>query len=145
MILAISYEGVKHIYIKQLTSKNRGINSQDFILFMKELKRTITDGDSVILDNASIHRESSVLKCFEELQITTHFQAPYSPDLSPIELVFSWVKKRLKHFNNSGLSLFYLIGRVTLSCPIQIIRNYIAHCMKRIEILSKEDYTKLMN
>ena len=50
----------------------------------------------VILDNCSIHHVPEVLEHFREAGIVVVFLPPYSPDLSPIEELFSCIKYYLK-------------------------------------------------
>ena len=50
----------------------------------------------VILDNASIHHTENVVKIIEDIGVLVHFLPPYSPDLNPIEEVFSKVKYAMK-------------------------------------------------
>ena len=50
----------------------------------------------VIMDNASIHRQSSAVAAIQSTGALLHFLPPYSPDYNPIELTFSKVKSVLK-------------------------------------------------
>ena len=49
----------------------------------------------VIMDNASIHHVSSVVTRIQQTGAILRFLPPYSPDLNPVEEVFSKVKKFL--------------------------------------------------
>ena len=50
----------------------------------------------VVMDNASIHRINKVVGAIQESGALLRFQPPYSPDLNPIEEVFSKVKYFLR-------------------------------------------------
>lgn len=50
----------------------------------------------VILDNCSIHHVTEVTELFREAGIVVFYLPPYSPDLNPIEELFSYVKYYLK-------------------------------------------------
>ena len=50
----------------------------------------------VVLDNASIHHVSPVIQTIESVGAIVRFLPPYSPDMNPIEEVFSEVKQYLK-------------------------------------------------
>ena len=50
----------------------------------------------VVLDNASIHHVSGVVDNVQFAGALIYYLPPYSPDLNPIEHVFSKVKKVLK-------------------------------------------------
>ena len=47
----------------------------------------------VLLDNASYHKTKLVKGLIEKLQIPVLYNAPYSPQLAPIELLFAHIKK----------------------------------------------------
>ena len=49
-----------------------------------------------VLDNCSIHHVSEVKREFKDAGILLLFLPPYSPDLNPIEQMFSCVKYYLK-------------------------------------------------
>ena len=46
----------------------------------------------VLLDNCSVHHVEGVVDTIQEMGTIVHFLPPYSPDLTPIELLFSKVK-----------------------------------------------------
>lgn len=50
----------------------------------------------VLLDNASIHHTDSAIKLIQSVGALVHFLPPYSPDMNPIEELFSKVKGCLK-------------------------------------------------
>ena len=50
----------------------------------------------VVMDNASIHHPNKVVKAIQESGAILRFLPPYSPDLNPIEEVFSKVKYFLR-------------------------------------------------
>ena len=50
----------------------------------------------VILDNCSIHHVPEVVKAVQDVGSLLIFLPPYSPDLNPIEELFSKVKKVMK-------------------------------------------------
>ena len=50
----------------------------------------------ILLDNATIHHTEHVIKLIQSVGAIVHFLPPYSPDLNPIEELFSKVKACLK-------------------------------------------------
>ena len=50
----------------------------------------------VFLDNASIHHVSHAVSLIQSVGALVHFLPPYSPDLNPIEELFSKIKAVLK-------------------------------------------------
>ena len=49
----------------------------------------------LFMDNALIHRHSSVLETARKFKVNVLFNAEYSPWLNPIEQLFSYLKKGL--------------------------------------------------
>ena len=50
----------------------------------------------VVMDNCSIHHIQPVLDAFNQAGIVVIFLPPYSPDMNPVENVFSYIKYYLK-------------------------------------------------
>jgi transposase len=73
------------------------VNGDVFEAFVKQvLLPQLTPGDVVILDNLSSHRRASIQTLIESAGAQLLFLPPYSPDLNPIELVFSKIKQLLR-------------------------------------------------
>jgi transposase len=53
-------------------------------------------GDIVVMDNLSSHKVSGVVQAIEAVGASVLFLPPYSPDLNPIELMWSKVKAILR-------------------------------------------------
>jgi len=60
------------------------------------LRPTIEAGDVLILDNLSAHRASCIEGVAGECGATVVWLPPYSPDFSPIELMWSKIKTALR-------------------------------------------------
>lgn len=56
----------------------------------------IKPGQVVVMDNVPFHKSKAVLCAFDEAWIPYVFLPPYSPDLSPIEEMWSKVKNYLR-------------------------------------------------
>jgi transposase len=70
------------------------INGEAFRLYVENnLLPTLKAGDIVILDNLGSHKSKAVRKAVRAVGARLLFLPPYSPDLNPIEQVFS----KLKH------------------------------------------------
>lgn len=50
----------------------------------------------IIMDNATIHHVDGVVELLESLGVLVYFLPPYSPDLNPIEELFSKIKSYLR-------------------------------------------------
>lgn len=57
---------------------------------------SLRPGDIVILDNLSAHGDSETQKLIESAQARLQFLPPYSPDLNPIEKMWSKIKAFLR-------------------------------------------------
>ena len=74
----------------------------------------------LVMDNASFHRGSSIKELCDQAGVMLFFLSPYSPDLNPIEELFSQLKafirrhwrKRSLDFDNFGDFLRWAIGIV---------------------------------
>ena len=53
-------------------------------------------GDIVIMDNLSSHKVSGIVQAVEAVGASIMFLPPYSPDLNPIELMWSKMKAVLR-------------------------------------------------
>jgi transposase len=69
------------------------INGELFLTYVQQqLVPTLKEGDIVILDNLSSHKVAGVKKAMESVGAKVMYLPPYSPDLNPIENVFSKLK-----------------------------------------------------
>jgi len=57
---------------------------------------TLQRGDVVVLDNLSSHKNKQALGLLEQAGVEVRFLPPYSPDLNPIEKMWSKVKALLR-------------------------------------------------
>ena len=73
------------------------INGESFLAYVKEvLVPTLSPGDVVILDNLGSHRGKLVRQAIRQAGARLLFLPKYSPDLNPIEQVFSKLKHLLR-------------------------------------------------
>ena len=69
------------------------MNGESFLAYVEQvLLPTLSPGDVVVLDNLSTHRTAAVEAAFFRGGIRILFLPPYSPDLNPIENMWSKVK-----------------------------------------------------
>jgi transposase len=73
------------------------INGEAFLAYVQTfLVPTLKEGDVVIMDNLGSHRGKAVRKAIRAVGARLVFLPKYSPDLNPIEQVFSKLKHRLR-------------------------------------------------
>ena len=105
------------------------LNGEVFALYVKYvLAPTLSAGDVVFLDNLSSHKVDGVLDPIFERGAFVWFLPAYSPDLNPIELIWSKVKvvlRRLKArtFEELQMALKVALDAITLGD----IKNWFKH------------------
>ncbi|TVQ74971.1 MAG: IS630 family transposase [Phycisphaeraceae bacterium] len=73
------------------------VNAAVFESFVEQvLAPELRPGDVVVMDNLSSHKSSRTRELIEGAGAELVFLPPYSPDLNPIEMVFSKVKQLLR-------------------------------------------------
>jgi transposase len=73
------------------------INGEKFRAYVEQiLVPTLKPGDLVIMDNLNSHKVAGVRQAIEAAGAERQFLPPYSPDMDPIEQVFSKVKNTLR-------------------------------------------------
>lgn len=72
-------------------------NTEVFYAYVREvLVPTLRRGDIVILDNLGAHKNERTIALIEAAGAETRFLPAYSPDLNPIEMMWSKVKALLR-------------------------------------------------
>jgi transposase len=106
------------------------INGVTFLAYVEQfLVPTLTPGDVVVLDNLSSHKVRGVRQAIEACGATLLFLPPYSPDLNPIEMVFSKLKRLLRNAAERTVSaLWHTIGKLIDRFTPTECNNYIRHC-----------------
>jgi transposase len=73
------------------------VDTAVFNVYVEQVLRpTIEAGDILVLDNLSAHRASSLEQVAAECGASVVWLPPYSPDFSPIELMWSKIKTYLR-------------------------------------------------
>jgi transposase len=73
------------------------VNAEVFEAFVeKVLVSQLKAGDVVIMDNLSSHKRPRTRQLIQAIGAELRFLPPYSPDLNPIENIFSKVKQLLR-------------------------------------------------
>ena len=92
LIAALGLEG-----IRCSTVVDGAVNGDVFESFVERvLVPALSPGDVVVMDNLSSHKRARTRELIEDAGAELVFLPPYSPELNPIEMVFSKVKQRLR-------------------------------------------------
>jgi transposase len=99
-----------------------------FLAYVREfLCPTLKPGDLVIADHLSSHQVAGVQQAIEAAGATLLFLPPYSPDLNPIEKVFSKLKTLLRKAAKRRLeALWTEIGSLLDAFSPDECKNYFA-------------------
>jgi transposase len=85
-------------------------------------------GDIIVLDNLSSHKNEDVKAAVKAAGAELLFLPPYSPDLNPIELVFSKLKTLLRRAAERTIDpLWNRLGELMDHFPPQECSNFIRH------------------
>ncbi len=90
------------------------VNAALFTAYVEQvLVPTLLPNDIVIMDNLPVHKVPAVRRAIEAAGAQLLFLPPYSPDLNPIEMVFSQMKAKLRHeAHRSRDALWSALGRI---------------------------------
>ena len=92
LIAALGIEG-----IRCSTVVDGAVNGDVFEAFVQQvLLPELRPGDVVIMDNLSSHKRTRIRELIEEKRAELRYLPPYSPDMNPIESIFSKIKQALR-------------------------------------------------
>lgn len=102
------------------------INGQIFLAYVEQiLLPTLRPGDIVIMDNLGSHKSNAVRQAIRSTAATLAFLPPYSPDLNPIEQVFSKVKHWMRMAQERTVDATWKrIGKVISTISAKECANY---------------------
>ena len=90
---------------------------------------TLRPGDVVIMDNLSPHKSAEALSLIQQLGAEVLFLPAYSPDLNPIEKMWSKLKEFLRSTEaRSRPSLIEAIASALETITAQDVINWFASC-----------------
>lgn len=106
------------------------INGAIFLAYVQQqLVPTLSKNDIVVMDNLSSHKVAGVREAIEAVGAKVAYLPPYSPDLNPIETVFSKFKTLLRKAEHRTVeALWKACGELTDAFDERECRNHIRHC-----------------
>ena len=125
MISAINLAGVVSSLVFQGAT-----DAEAFATFVEQLLvPKLRRGDVVILDNLSSHKTARVQAALDRVGARLLFLPPYSPDLNPIEKMWSKVKGFLRSTAERTIDgLWDAIGRGLNQVTTEDCRGFFASC-----------------
>ncbi|MDQ8209499.1 IS630 family transposase [Coraliomargarita sp. SDUM461003] len=105
------------------------MNAVTFLQYIEQiLAPTLSPGDIVICDNLSSHKSSEVREVLQEVGADIIYLPPYSPDMNPIEMVFSKIKAYLRaHPSESFERIVQRLAESLDSFSETICSNFLTH------------------
>lgn len=90
---------------------------------------TLEPSDIVVLDNLSAHKAPDIRERIEQAGAELWYLPPYSPDLNPIEMMWSKVKAHLrKAAARTEESLYEAIANALCTITPQDAQAWFKHC-----------------
>jgi transposase len=105
-------------------------DTQVFDAYVRQvLLPTTRPGDILIMDNLSPHKNEPILQRLAQAGVEVLFLPAYSPDLNPIEKMWSKVKALLRRAEaRTPLELAQAIAEALRRVTPQEALNWFAHC-----------------
>lgn len=112
-------------------------NGDIFLTFIRDcLVPKLTQGDIVILDNVSFHKSAAVQSLVESTAARLVFLPPYSPDFSPIEMMWSKIKSVLRKYSPRTSKEFKrAIRQAFLSVSQEDLLGWFKHCGYKVSTI----------
>ena len=106
------------------------VNGAVFVSYLQQhLAPTLNAGDILIMDNLASHKVPGVREAVEARGARILYLPPYSPDLNPIELVFSKFKWLLRSAEcRSVEALWNTCGQLLVRFTPDECAHYFKHC-----------------
>lgn len=127
MLSAIRLSGV----VREATVLVDGpMDAPTFLAYTQQfLAPSLLPGDVVVLDNLASHKAGGVAEAIEEAGASVWYLPPYSPDLNPIEKLWSKVKAWLRRAMARGVeSLTTAFADALRAVTSQECENYFRSC-----------------
>jgi transposase len=106
------------------------VNKKMFSAYMEDMPLPeLRHGDIVIMDNLSAHKNSFDTRKFTSQGITIKYLPAYSPDLNPVEKMWSKVKTKLRESQATDAdTLFQAIAEAFRSITVSNAKGWFESC-----------------
>jgi transposase len=101
-----------------------------FDVFLRsELINKLDKNSCVIMDNVSFHKNKAIVKMIEDTCAEIKYLPPYSPELNPIEKLWSKLKEILRRMDTITKEMFYKSAREALKyISTDDLQAWTKHC-----------------
>lgn len=105
-------------------------NGEIFLHFIEEcLCPVLRKGQVVVMDNVPFHQVIGIQEAIEKVGAKLVYLPPYSPDLNPIELMWSKIKNYLRRASARDLEKFKIAIKAAYENIEQAdLNNWFRHC-----------------
>lgn len=106
------------------------LNGARWVVFVRDtLVPHLRRGDFVVVDNLQVHKNLQARRLIEAVGASLVFLPPYSPELNPIEMCWSFVKHCLRRMRErSTQALKRAIWRVLMRVTTRHLSGWFAAC-----------------
>jgi transposase len=113
-----------------ITHKEGPMKRVDVEAFLRQdLLPRLLPGSVLVLDNARIHHGGEIEKVVSEAGCSLLYLPPYSPDFSPIELAWGWLKRFVRRLcPRDALSRLASLEEAVASLPAAFAPSWFRKC-----------------
>ena len=124
LVAALRIDGLTAPYVV-----DGAMDGPAFLAYIQQvLVPTLRKGETVLMDNLRTHKVDGIREAIEGAGAKVRYLPAYSPDLNPIEQVFSKLKMALRKNAERKLeALVKLIGRLVKTIAPEECANYFRH------------------
>jgi transposase len=115
----------------ELLPLNRTVHAEEVVAFLKELRRQLRGGFTVVWDRHGIHSKARLVKAFlaKHPEVVAEDFPGYVPDLNPDEWVWSWTKygrlSNLAAWNAAELEDHLVDALMELKCRPDLLKSFV--------------------
>ena len=106
------------------------LNKEIFSKYIEtQLAPSLAADDIVVLDNCKVHSAKLVIETLIKCGVTFWYLPKYSPDLNPIELMWAYVKAKLRKLKARTIVALETALKIAFEAVTpELIKSWFAHC-----------------